>query len=214
MKRLADITGACLALLFLSPLMAAIGVAVRLADGGPVIFSQERIGRGLRTFRLYKFRTMAAGGAGPQITAADDPRITPVGSFLRRTKLDELPQLVNVVKGDMSLVGPRPEMARYVALFPEEFAQVLAIRPGITDFAALEFFDEEKLLATCADREKAYVEELLPRKLSLYREYLDRRGFLTDSAIICRTMLRGLGLQKAGAPRPDAGGASGGRSQA
>ncbi len=192
MKRLSDITGAALALTLLSPLMAAIAVVIKLDDGGPVFFAQNRMGRGFRAFRLYKFRTMAADAAetGLSITAAGDPRITRVGSFLRRTKLDELPQLINVIKGDMSLVGPRPEVAKYVFLFRREYEDVLAVRPGMTDYASLEFYDEQKLLATYADRERAYVEELLPRKLELYYDYLRRRGFWTDASIIARTFKR------------------------
>ena len=156
------------------------------------MFAQQRVGRGGRLFRLYKFRSMrvAPAGSGNLVTGRDDPRITPVGHWLRRTKLDELPQLWNVARGDMSLVGPRPEVPRYVACYTPQQRRVLEVRPGITDPATLAFRDEEDLLAAVPadEREAYYLREVLPRKLELNREYLERRGVWSDLGIIARTL--------------------------
>ena len=150
------------------------------------------MGRNFRPFKLYKFRTMVmdAQKKGLAITAADDPRITRVGGFLRRSKLDELPQLINVINGDMSLVGPRPEVQKYVQLFEKEYREILTVRPGLTDYAALEFIDEEAILGSYDDREAAYVEEVLPRKIELYHKYLVNQGLGTDVSIILKTLFR------------------------
>jgi lipopolysaccharide/colanic/teichoic acid biosynthesis glycosyltransferase len=187
-KRWLDAAAALAGLIVLSPLLLAVAAAVAVLDPGPVLFRQERMGLGLRPFLLYKFRTMRAGGAGPQVTAGGDPRVTPVGRFLRRTKLDELPQLFNVLRGDMSLVGPRPEVRRYVELFRGDYADILSVRPGITDYAAVEYRDEEAVLAACADPEKAYVEKVLPAKIALYRRYLGEIGFWTDLRLLAATL--------------------------
>ena len=176
----------------LSPLLALIALLVKLDSPGPVFFRQERIGLGFRPFRLFKFRTMAvdAPERGPAITAGGDSRVTRVGRRLRRTKFDELPQLINVLRGEMSLVGPRPEVRKYVEIFRRDYEEILAVRPGITDYAAIEFHDEEKVLARFENPEEGYVREVLPRKIALYREYLARRGFWVDLGIIFRTVLR------------------------
>src|SRR6185437_14653740 len=150
MKRVVDVAVSVLALVLLWPLGLLIGAAVTLGDGGPAFFRQERVGRGGRTFRMWKFRTMIVGAerSGRHLTVGDDPRVTRVGAVLRRTKLDELPQLLNVLRGEMSLVGPRPEVPSYVAHFNEEQRKVLSVRPGITDPASIAFRNEEELIAS------------------------------------------------------------------
>ncbi len=170
LKRLFDICLATLGLVLLSPLLLLFAIAVKLDSRGPVFFRQERVGRGFRPFRIFKFRTMVvdAPQRGGQITAGhDDPRITRVGRFLRRWKFDELPQFLNVVKGEMSLVGPRPEVPRYVEMFRSDYAEILTIRPGITDLASIKYRDEAGLLAGSANPEQTYVQEILPQKLAL-----------------------------------------------
>src|SRR5262245_55499575 len=190
-KRLFDLFGAGLALLVLAPLLVAVGLAVKLDSRGPVFFRQERVGRQGKPFRIRKFRTMVADAParGPQITVGADARITRVGAFLRHYRLDELPQFIDVLRGDMSLVGPRPEVPRYVAMYPPEMkAKVLAVRPGITDPASLEFVDEGELLARAADPEREYVEVILPRKLRAATAYADHATLRTDVLVILRTL--------------------------
>lgn len=191
-KRALDVAASLAGLVVLSPLLLAVAVLLKLADPGPVLFSQERVGRYFRPFRLFKFRTMrvASGTGGPQVTTGGDPRVTPIGRFLRRTKLDELPQLFNVLRGDMSLVGPRPEVPKYVELFRRDYGEVLSVRPGITDHAAIEFRDEEERLKAFADPEKGYVEVIMPIKLALYRRYIAEVGLSTDLRLILATFLR------------------------
>jgi len=192
-KRALDILAATVGLVLLSPLMLAIAVVVRCNSPGPALFRQVRVTRGGRHFEMYKFRSMRhlPAGDGAQITAAGDKRITSAGRFLRRTKLDELPQLFNVLKGDMSLVGPRPEVPRYVAMYPERLrAVILSVRPGITDEASIAFRDESALLADAPDPERKYVDEILPAKLELYARYVHERSFFGDLRIIGRTLLR------------------------
>lgn len=202
-KRVFDVVVSCLALVVLSPLLAAIAVAVRVDSPGPAFFRQERVGRFGAPFQILKFRTMAArrDDAALPITVAGDPRITRVGKILRRFKLDELPQLFNVARGEMSIVGPRPELLRYVELYPPEKRRiVLSLRPGITDNAAIEFVDEEQLLAGAPDPEKAYVEIVMPRKLDLYEKYAVSRSFWGDLRIVARTACR-IVARSSGSPR-------------
>jgi lipopolysaccharide/colanic/teichoic acid biosynthesis glycosyltransferase len=203
MKRIFDFVLSLGALLALLPLLLLLAAAVKLSSPGPVFFLQERVGRGGRRFRLCKFRTMVADAAqqGPSVTREGDARVTRVGALLRRWKLDELPQLWNVVKGDMSLVGPRPELPQYVALFPREYERVLSVRPGITDLATLHYRDEERLLRQAQDLEQFYVEKVLPVKLRLNLEYLEKRGFWFDVRLILLTLARIVRPSKAG-PRP------------
>lgn len=189
-KRLLDLVLALPAALLLLPLTAALALAVKLDSPGPALFRQQRVGRGGRPFTIYKLRTMVARAPelGPGLTAGGDPRITRLGRFLRRTKLDELPQLWNVLRGDMSLVGPRPEVPEYVARYPAELRdKVLSVRPGITADAALEFFDEESELQRAPDPEAWYLERILPRKLELYARYVDRWTLRGDLMTILRT---------------------------
>ena len=191
-KRLFDLVLAGVALLLLSPLLLLIAVAIKLDSPGPVFYRQDRVGRGGQTFRIHKFRSMveAAAQRGPQITVGADPRITRVGAVLRRHKLDELAQLFDVLQGTMSLVGPRPEVPRYVAMYPPALRdKVLSVRPGITDLASLEFRDEGELLARAADPEHEYVHVVMPRKLSLAVAYIERASLASDAGLLCRTLL-------------------------
>ncbi len=192
-KRAVDLMLASVGIVLLAPLMASIALAVAVSSRGPVIFRQPRLGRYGSVFTMYKFRSMrvsAPGAVVPLVTATGDPRVTRLGRLLRRYKLDELPQLVNVLRGDMSLVGPRPEVARYARFYPEEYKRILSIRPGITDFATLEYHDEEELLARSADPESAYVNEVLPKKIDLYMRYLDECSLRTDMIVLARTLRR------------------------
>lgn len=181
---------ALVALILLAPLLLLIAVLVRLDSSGPVLHRARRAGRGGRPFRLYKFRSMVAGAAdiGPGITLDGDPRVTRVGRLLRRYKLDELAQLLNVLRAEMSLVGPRPEDPRYVDLYTPAQRRVLEVRPGITSPASLRFRAEERLLAG-VDWESTYINAIMPLKLSLELEYLAHRSFWTDLGILWRTIL-------------------------
>ena len=188
-KRALDLGLTLAALPLALPLMVAIALWVRLDSPGPALFRQERVGRGGCLFRIHKFRTMHADGAGPQVTAAGDTRVTRAGRWLRRTKLDELPQLIDVLKGDMSLVGPRPEVPRFMALYPEEARRrILSVRPGITDRAAIEFRDEERLLAAADDPERTYVEQVMPIKQRHYLDYVARHSVAGDLRILLDTL--------------------------
>ena len=172
-----------------APLLALSALAVALSSRGPVLFHHERVGWRGRHFRLLKFRTMRHGATGLEISAADDARITPVGRVLRRIKLDELPQLWNVIRGDMSLVGPRPEVPRYVDVDDPLWAEVLSVRPGLTDPATLRYRDEERLLASVSgDRDRHYREVVLPAKLRESLAYLRRRSWRTDLYVLFGTL--------------------------
>ena len=190
-KRLIDVLLATLGLVILAPVLLAAMAWVRLDSPGPVLFRQERVGQHGSVFRIHKLRTMSitAGAQGPAITAQNDPRVTRAGRWLRRYRIDELPQLIDVIRGDMSLVGPRPEVPRFVALYPPELrARVLSVRPGITDPAALEFVDESALLAGSEDPERTYVEAILPRKLIRQVAYAERATWASDLAVLARTL--------------------------
>jgi lipopolysaccharide/colanic/teichoic acid biosynthesis glycosyltransferase len=191
-KRAFDLVLSIPALVALSPLMVALGTAILGTMGRPILFRHERIGRDGRPFLLRKFRSMRndAGGGLP-ITGGGDPRVTTLGRFLRRTKLDELPQLLNVVKGEMSIVGPRPEVGRFVALYDAEQRQILAVRPGLTDPASLAYRHEETLLGAVAepDRERFYVHEVMPKKLALSLVYVRDASLLNDVSLVWRTLL-------------------------
>jgi lipopolysaccharide/colanic/teichoic acid biosynthesis glycosyltransferase len=188
-KRMFDLAIAGLGLLLLSPLLLLIALAIRLDSPGPVFYRQERIGRGGRPFRIHKFRTMRDGAAGAQLTVGADARITRFGAVLRRSKLDELAQLIDVIEGTMSLVGPRPEVPRYVAMYPAALRdKVLSVRPGITDIASLEYRQESELLARAADPEREYVEVVMPAKLKLAAAYVDQASLATDLRLILRTL--------------------------
>ena len=206
MTRALDVTVALLSLLLLSPVLILVAVAVKLSSPGSVLFGQERVGRGQVSFRLLKFRSMSSGpaGAGDLVTGRDDPRVTPLGRFLRRTKLDEVPQLWNVLRGEMSLVGPRPEVPRYVAYFTDAQRAVFSARPGLTDPATLQFRDEEDLLARVPpeERERYYLDHVLPAKLDINLKYLKRRSFWSDLGVLGRTLLALLRLPSPKAEKP------------
>jgi len=191
-RRALDLVASAVGLVLLSPVLAAVAVAIAATSPGPVFFRQERVGRGGSPFRIFKFRSMRvdAEAVGGQLTVDGDPRVTRVGAFLRASKIDELPQLINVLVGDMSLVGPRPEVPRYVALYTPDQRRVLAVRPGITDPASIRYRDEAAVLARAEDPERAYVDEVLPHKLAINLAYLDRRTLASDVGVILATLWR------------------------
>lgn len=195
MKRAFDLTVALMAVLVLLPLLVILALAVALTSPGGAFFAQTRVGRGGQEFRLLKFRSMRPGSeAKGQLTVGGrDPRITAVGHFLRKTKLDELPQLINVLKGEMSLVGPRPEVPKYVALYTPEQRKVLDVRPGLTDYASLEYFEENALLGASENPEETYIQEVMPAKLALNAKYIRDMGLGTDLQILLRTAGRIVG---------------------
>lgn len=191
-KRLLDIALSLLGLVCLLPFLLLCAVLVKFSSQGPIIFVQQRIGRAFRPFRILKFRTMVhdAPKLGGVITVGEDPRITPIGRILRKTKTDELPQLVNVLTGDMSLVGPRPEAPKYVDMFREDYAEILQVRPGITDLASIKYRDEAAILAETGDPEEAYVRVVLPEKIRLAKEYVRRRSFWFDVYLVFLTIAK------------------------
>lgn len=189
-KRLFDIVAALAGLILLAPLFALAALWIKRDSPGPVFFRQQRVGRHGKLFAIYKLRTMASAPAGPvPLTVGQDRRITRAGHLLRRYKLDELPQLINVLQGTMSLVGPRPEVPRYVACYPPAVrAIVLSVAPGITDWAAILYRDESAILGRAADPERAYLDTILPAKLDYYMRYVRERSFWTDLRIIFCTL--------------------------
>jgi lipopolysaccharide/colanic/teichoic acid biosynthesis glycosyltransferase len=190
-KRLFDIVLAGVALVLLAPLLVCIALWVKVDSRGPVFFRQERVGRHGVPFRIHKFRTMAHSAAanGPLITVGADARITGAGQFLRRSKLDELPQLIDVLLGRMSFVGPRPEVPRYVAIYPPQLRdKVLSVRPGITDMASIEFRREAEILAAAKDPEQEYMQVVMPTKLRYAADYVDHASLALDVRIIFRTI--------------------------
>lgn len=200
-KRLFDMAFSALALVLLAPLLVAMAAWIRFDSPGSIFFRQTRIGREGQPFRIYKFRTMQVGAdaAGPAITVGEDERITRAGHWLRRTKLDELPQFINVLAGDMSIVGPRPEVPCYVALYPAELRDtVLSMRPGITDLASIEFRDESTLLGCSSDPERTYVEQILPVKLRYAADYASSHSLWGDLQIVARTAAALLGSRPRG----------------
>lgn len=190
-KRLFDLIFASLGLILISPLFLFLAVAIKLESKGPVFYRGLRVGLHGRLFRIYKFRTMVvdAEKIGGPSTADDDPRLTRLGKFLRKYKLDELPQLINVFKGEMSFVGPRPEVEHYVAMFTGEERAILSVRPGITDWASLWNPDEGVILAGSTDPEKAYMERIRPTKLKFQLKYVREHSFFTDLKIIFQTLI-------------------------
>src|SRR5712692_9945413 len=189
MKRLFDVIASSAGLVVLLPLLAVLAIVLKRESTGPVFYRGLRAGRYGKPFRIFKFRTMVvnADKIGGPTSSADDPRITRVGNFLRRYKLDELPQLLNVLKAEMSLVGPRPEVLQYVAMFNTEEKAILSVPPGITDWASIANSDEGARLAGSPDPEKTYLEEIRPEKIRLQLEYVRRRSFGTDMKILLDT---------------------------
>ena len=190
MKRLFDLLVSSVALVALSPILAVIALSVAVRSGRPVLFRHQRVGLGGKPFYVLKFRTMTTSNLknNPAVTSENDERITDVGRLLRGLKLDELPQLWNVVLGDMSFVGPRPEVARYVSRFPEEFAVLHRVRPGITDPSSIKFRTEEEFLSKVDDPEAFYIEELLPQKIVLSMQYVQDQSFVGDIKLIAATL--------------------------
>jgi lipopolysaccharide/colanic/teichoic acid biosynthesis glycosyltransferase len=188
--RLRDLVASLAGLVLLGPVFLVVAVLIKVDSPGPVFFRAERVGKGGQPFFLYKFRTMMDGAhrSGPGLTVASDQRITRLGGWLRRNKIDELPQLMNVLKGEMSLVGPRPEDPTYVALYTLQQRQVLANRPGITSPATLQYRHEADLLRG-KDWEHVYVEQIMPHKLRMELDYLEQRTFWTDMAVVFQTLL-------------------------
>jgi lipopolysaccharide/colanic/teichoic acid biosynthesis glycosyltransferase len=192
MKRTFDILVAAIGLVLFAPLFLLIAILIKLDSKGPSFFRQERIGRNFRAFEIYKFRTMVqkASQLGTPITYGNDSRITPAGRLLRKAKLDELPQLINVLKGDMSFVGPRPEVPQYVELFRRDYMEILTVRPGITDLASLKYQDEAALLGKAENPEEEYVSRVLPDKIRLAKDYLKHSSLFFDVAVIVKTLFQ------------------------
>ncbi|WP_306589636.1 sugar transferase [Geothrix sp. 21YS21S-4] len=189
-KRVFDVFWSALGLALLWPLLLVAACAVKLEDGGPIFFRQVRVGRGGKPFRIWKFRTMVvdADRQGRAITVGRDPRITRVGAWLRDTKLDELPQLLNVLVGEMSLVGPRPEVPRYVAFYSDAEQAILGLRPGITDLASIKYRSESELLAEAENPDETYVRVLLPDKIRINLAYASRASVASDFLVILATL--------------------------
>jgi len=192
MKRLFDITAAILVLIMGLPFFIIIALLIVLDGKGGVFYSQERIGRYKRSFNLYKFRTMQPGSdsLGQLTIGSKDSRVTSIGYYLRKYKIDEFPQLINIIAGHMSVVGPRPEVPKYVKMYNQEQLNVLKVRPGLTDYASLEYFKENELLGKAQDPENVYIKEIMPQKLALNNKYIKEKGMLTDLNIILKTLLR------------------------
>ena len=189
LKRIFDIILSLFGLIILLPFMLIIAIFIKLDSKGPVFFKQIRVTKNEREFKIFKYRTMKVGSDKySQITVGKDNRITKIGAFLRKYKLDEIPQLINVLLGDMSLVGPRPEVPKYVALYTKEQKEILKVRAGITDYASIEFSDENDLLASEEDPEKEYIEKIMPKKIELNKKYLSEISILTDIKIILLTI--------------------------
>jgi len=192
MKRLLDVVVSLIGLICLLPLLLVVALLIKLDSTGPVFFRQTRMGRRFRPFQILKFRTMVQDSStrGKSITVGDDPRITRVGWFLRKTKIDELPQLINVLRGEMTFVGPRPEVPQYVELFRNDYEEILKIRPGITDLASIKYRDEATLLGRCENPEEEYVTRVLPDKINLGKEYVRQSSVFFDLTLIFKTFLR------------------------
>ena len=191
MKRVFDLIVSALGIVIFSPLLILTALLVKVDSPGPIFFKQQRMGKEFRPFWIYKFRTMRKSlEQGPNITIGNDPRITGIGRLLRQTKIDELPQLINILRGEMSFVGPRPEVPQYVQLYRREYQQILAVRPGLTDLASLKYRDEAALLANAENPEEEYVTRILPDKIMLATDYIQRASFFFDLRLILETILR------------------------
>jgi hypothetical protein len=190
LKRLVDIVVSLFFLFLLFPILVLLAILIKLESNGHVFYLQVRVGLNGKDFRIFKFRTMFIGSdkAGLLTVGGRDPRITKVGVFIRKYKLDELPQLINVLNGEMSLVGPRPEVRKYVAMYNVEQLKVLSVKPGITDYASIQYSDENELLAKSVDPEKTYIDEVMPAKLLLNLKYINEISWLTDLKIIGLTV--------------------------
>lgn len=191
-KRFFDIVVSLSAIIVLLPLFLVVAAIIKLTSKGPILFKQVRMGRNFSSFKIYKFRSMVvdAHKLGPSVTSGDDPRITAIGRVLRKSKLDELPQLFNVLFGHMSLVGPRPEVEKFVMKAKNDYHHVLSVRPGITDYAAIEYRDEESVMNGFANKEVAYVNMVLPEKIKWYKKYISEVSLFTDFKLILLTVMK------------------------
>jgi lipopolysaccharide/colanic/teichoic acid biosynthesis glycosyltransferase len=191
-KRIFDVATSIIGLIVLLPFFIIIAILIKLNDKGPIFYKQKRIGQNFKPFELLKFRTMIvnADKIGPAVTKDGDPRITKIGKFLRKAKLDELPQLWNVIRGDMSIVGPRPQVEKYLQYCKDDYKEILKVKPGITDYATIKFRNEEEILSKYNDTESAYIKYVLPEKIKLYKTYIKEIGFFTDLKIIFWTLWR------------------------
>lgn len=192
LKRIFDITCSLIGIILLLPFFIIVSLLIIVSSGFPVFYIQARVGKNNHNFKLFKFRTMYADAdeKGLLTVGGRDPRVTSIGYYLRKYKLDELPQLFNVLVGTMSLVGPRPEVNKYVDLYNTQQLQVLSIKPGITDFASLEFINENELLAQSSNPEETYINQIMPEKLMLNLKYIAQQSFTTDIKIIFNTLLK------------------------
>lgn len=192
LKRIFDLLVSFFAIILLSPFFIIVSLLIKMDSKGPVIFKQVRVGKNEKPFEIYKFRTMVvdAEKLGKQITVGNDNRITKIGGFLRKFKLDELPQLFNVFKGDMSFVGPRPEVPKYTNLYTEEQKKVFKVRPGITDYASIKYRNENEILGKSKNPEKTYIEEVMQDKLKINLMYMKKRSIMEDFKIICETCIK------------------------
>ncbi len=192
MKRLFDIVFSFLGIIFFLPVGFILVFSILLCNKGGVFYIQSRVGRYGKPFTLFKFRSMRIGSDEKVLITigSADQRITKLGGFLRKYKLDEIPQLINILKGDMSFVGPRPEVPQYINLNNKEQKRVLTVRPGLTDYASLKYFDENRILTEYSDPEKVYIEKILPDKLKLSLKYIEERNFLLDMNLIIKTILK------------------------
>lgn len=190
-KRIFDIFFSVMGILFLSPVMIICAVLVKLSSKGPIIFRQARVGRNFAPFEIYKFRSMVVNAAslGARVTADGDKRVTKIGRIMRKTKLDEVPQLFNVLFGDMSFVGPRPEVPEFVEIYREDYVELLSVRPGVTDIGSIEFRFEEEILAASSDPRQTYIDEVLPQKIELGKKYIKQSSVLFDIKLITITLL-------------------------
>jgi len=188
-KRLSDILIASLTLLILSPALILISMAILISSGKPIFYLQERVGKEWKKFNIIKFRTMIdnADKVGPGVAAEDDKRVTRIGKFLRKYKLDELPQFFNVLWGEMSLIGPRPELPKYAEFYKDDYSEILTLKPGITDYASIIFRNEAKMLNGKSESESFYLMKILPKKIFLYKKYLQEVGLITDLKILFST---------------------------
>ncbi len=189
LKRLADIIISLTAIVLLLPIFIIISIAIIMSSGIPVFYLQERIGKDWKKFKIIKFRTMVnnAEKIGPGISSSYDKRITTIGKILRKFKIDELPQLINVLKGDMSIIGPRPELLKYISRYENEYSKILKVKPGISDYASVKFRDEASILQTAEDSESFYLKDILPEKIKLYNKYIEEMNFFVDIKILFLT---------------------------
>ena len=190
-KRLFDICFSLLGLIATSPILLLISILIEIESKGPVFYMQTRVGKNNQDFKIFKFRTMYVGSdkKGLLTLGDKDSRVTKIGYYLRKYKLDELPQLINVLNGSMSFVGPRPEVRKYVGFYTKEDLQILQVKPGVTDYASIAFRDEAELLKETKDPEKLYIEEIMPKKIALNKKYISKPSVFTDVKIILKTIL-------------------------